>query len=76
MLDALDHDEEPDFHDLRHTFKANCRRSLTPESVSERILGHADADGMLTGHFTVSSRYGDISDQEFIDAIDRLVRSR
>jgi integrase len=72
MLDALDLDEEPNFHDLRHTFKANCRRSLIPESISERILGHADADGMLTGHFKVSSRYGDISDQEFVDAIDRL----
>ncbi len=72
MIVALNPDQEPNFHDLRHTFKANCRRSLIPESISERILGHADGDGMLTGHFKVSSRYGDISDQEFVDAIDRL----
>ncbi len=60
------------FHDLRHTFKANCRRSGIPEVISERICGHADADGYLDGNLPVSQRYGRISDEEFIDAIDNL----
>ncbi|MCA1962085.1 MAG: hypothetical protein LDL33_14980, partial [Desulfomonile sp.] len=60
------------FHDLRHTFKANCRRSGIPEVISERICGHADADGYLDGKLPPSQRYGGMSDEEFIDAIDNL----
>ncbi len=63
------------FNDLRHTFKANCRRSGIPEVISERICGHADADGYLDGKLPVSQRYGGMSDEEFIDAIDNLTIS-
>ncbi len=54
------------FHDTRHTFKANCRRSGIPEAISERIVGHSDKS------LAISERYGEISDQEFVEAIDRL----
>jgi integrase len=60
------------FHNLRHTFKANCRRSGIPEVISERICGHADADGYLDGNLPVSQRYGRMSDDEFMDAIDNI----
>jgi integrase len=60
------------FHDLRHTFKANCARSGIAERISERIIGHSDKKGHLTGSLPVAHRYGAISDQEFIDAIDQL----
>ena len=30
------------FHDLRHTFRANCSRSDIPDRIAERILGHSD----------------------------------
>lgn len=54
------------FHDTRHTFRANCSRSGVSDRIAERILGHADKV------LAVSERYGEISDQEFIDAIDQL----
>lgn len=54
------------FHDTRHTFRSNCSRSGVPDRIAERILGHADK---VLG---VNERYGEISDQELIDAIDQL----
>jgi integrase len=60
------------FLDLRHTFKANCARSKIPERISERILGHSDKKGHLTGNLPVAHRYGAISDKELVAAIDQL----
>jgi integrase len=54
------------FHDLRHTFKANCARSGVEDRISERILGHSD------GYLAVNRRYGEISEGELIQAIDKL----
>ncbi len=72
IMKALNPDPRPTFHDLRHTFKANCARSGIPERISERILGHADSDGNLDGTPKVGHRYGEISDKELLDAIDKL----
>ena len=60
------------FHDLRHTFRANCARSGISDRIAERILGHSDKEGYLDGDLAVNRRYGEISDQELIEAIDRL----
>lgn len=54
------------FHALRHTWKANARRSGVADSVSEAILGHADRKR------PVNQRYGYVSDEELLQAIDRM----
>ena len=56
----------PRFHDLRHTWKTNARRSGVDPEIRESILGHA-----WKGK-SVSERYGRISDQELIQAMDRM----
>jgi integrase len=56
----------PRFHDLRHTWKANARRSGTDPEVREAILGHAERGK------SVVERYGRISDQELLKAIDGM----
>jgi len=56
----------PRFHDLRHTWRSNARRSGVPDQIAEMIMGHA-----LRGK-RVDERYGYISDEELVDAIDRL----
>jgi len=38
--------------------------------MSERIMGHSDKSGNLDGHLSVSRRYGEISEEELIQAID------
>lgn len=59
-------DPHPRFHDLRHTWKTNARRSGMHPEIQESILGHS------TRQRSVSERYGRISDQEFLDAIDLM----
>ena len=54
------------FHDLRHTWRANARRSGVPDSVAEAIIGHADRK------VPVSRRYGAMDDAELLAAIDRV----
>lgn len=54
------------FHFLRHTFRANCSRSGISDRIAERILGHSDKQ------LSVNERYGEISDEELIAAIDHL----
>jgi integrase len=71
IVKALNPDPRFSFHDLRHTFRANCSRSGIPDRIAERILGHANADGNLDGELKVNQRYGEISDQEFVAAIDK-----
>jgi len=56
----------PRFHDLRHTWKSNARRSRMHPEIQESILGHA------TKQRSVSERYGRISDDELLAAIDSM----
>jgi hypothetical protein len=35
-------------------------------------MGHSDTEGFLDGDLPVNRRYGEISDEELIGAIDRL----
>ncbi len=63
---SLGFTSSPRFHDLRHTWKTNARRSGMDSEIRERILGH-QARGL-----TVSERYGLISDQELVNAVNRM----
>ena len=56
----------PRFHDLRATWKTNARRSGMDSEIRERILGHR------TKGLSVTERYGVVSDQELIKAVDLL----
>jgi integrase len=56
----------PRFHDLRHTWKTNARRSGMDPEIREAILGHAERGK------SVVERYGRISDQELLKAIDGM----
>jgi integrase len=65
--EALELEEPwPRFHDLRHAWKTNARRSGMDPEIREAILGHS------TRQRSVSERYGRISDQELLDAIDSM----
>ena len=54
----------PRFHDLRHTWKTNARRSGIDSEIREMIMGHADRK------LDVSERYGIVGDDELVQAID------
>jgi hypothetical protein len=56
----------PRFHDLRATWKVNARRSGVSEELQRAIMGHADRGR------SVHDRYGYISDQELVDAINKM----
>lgn len=56
----------PRFHDLRHTWRTNARRSGMDYQIAESIMGH-----WFKGK-NVNDRYGRISDQELIQAIDQM----
>lgn len=56
----------PHFHDLRHTWKTNARRSGMDPEIREAIMGHA-----LRGK-SVSEGYGVIGDEELLQAIDLM----
>jgi integrase len=56
----------PHFHDLRHTWKTNARRSGMDPEIREAIMGH-----WYRGK-NINERYGRIGDQELTDAIDRM----
>ncbi len=59
-------DPVPRFHDLRHTWKTNARRSGMHPEIEKTIMGHASrARGVHEG-------YGIISDEELIAAIDSM----
>ncbi len=59
-------DPWPRFHDLRHTWKTNARRSGMDPEIRESILGHSSKQRM------VSERYGRISAEELVSAIDSM----
>ena len=65
-VDKLGFHSMPRFHDLRHTWKTNARRSGMDSEIRERILGHR------TKGLSVTERYGVVSDQELIKAVDLL----
>jgi integrase len=54
----------PRFHDLRHTWKTNARRSGMDPEIREAIMGHAERGKSVT------ERYGRISEEELLQAID------
>ena len=56
----------PRFHDLRHTWRANARRSGMDPDIAERIMGHQSRGRK------VHERYGAVDDAELIRAIDLL----
>ncbi len=56
----------PRFHDLRHTWKTNARRSGMDPEIRESILGHSLREK------SVNERYGRISNEELIRAIDGM----
>jgi integrase len=56
----------PRFHDLRHTWKTNARRSGMDPEIREAIMGHAERGKSVT------ERYGRISEEELLRAIDSL----
>ncbi|AFM24893.1 tyrosine-type recombinase/integrase [Desulfomonile tiedjei] len=57
----------PRFHDLRHTWRTNARRSGIDFQIAETILGHQNKAR------SVSDRYGRISDKELLEAIEKLI---
>jgi integrase len=62
----LGFDPHPRFHDLRHTWRTNARRSGMDYQIAESIMGHWHKGK------SVNDRYGRISDDELLQAIDRM----
>ncbi len=54
----------PRFHDLRHTWKTNARRSGMHPEIERAIMGHSQRGK------SVHEGYGLISDEELVRAID------
>jgi integrase len=65
-MTAIGLNPAPTFHGLRHTWKTNARRSGMDPEIREAIMGHGDRAR------SVSERYGHISDQELIKAINLM----
>ncbi|MEW6352232.1 MAG: tyrosine-type recombinase/integrase [Thermodesulfobacteriota bacterium] len=63
---GMDFDPKPRLHDLRHTWRTNARRSGVDAQIAEMVMGH-----WFRGK-AVSERYGRISDQELLDAVDKM----
>jgi integrase len=66
IVDAVGLTPRPQLRDLRHTWKRNAFLSKIPERISETIMGHWYAEKKI------SRRYGWVSDEELIEAIDML----
>lgn len=66
-MDQLpDFSPRPHFHDLRHAFKTNARRSHLDSEYVSAIMGHAGRAK------STDEGYGWISDEELVKAIDKL----
>jgi len=66
-LESLEWPEpRPRFHDLRATWRTNARRSGMHTDLEKEIMGHE------TRGRSVHERYGRISDQELVQAIDAM----
>lgn len=59
-------DPAPRFHDLRHTWKTNARRSGMHPEIEKAIMGHSQRG------LSVHEGYGMISDEELVKAIDAM----
>ncbi len=59
-------DPLPRLHDLRATWRTNARRSGMRYDIEMNIMGHSSR--MKSVH----ERYGRISDQELVEAIDQM----
>ena len=59
-------DPAPRFHDLRHTWKTNARRSGMHPEIEKAIMGHSQRGK------SVHEGYGFISDEELVRAIDGM----
>ncbi|MGO9569515.1 MAG: tyrosine-type recombinase/integrase [Desulfomonilaceae bacterium] len=59
-------DPAPRFHDLRHTWKTNARRSGMHPEIERAIMGHSQRGK------SVHEGYGFISDEELVRAIDGM----
>jgi integrase len=66
QIPKLGLDPAPRFHDLRHTWKTNARRSGMDLEIRESILGH------WLKEKSVAEGYGRISDAELVQAIDAM----
>ena len=62
----LGFDNPPRFHDLRHTWKTNARRSGMHPEIERAIMGHSQRGK------SVHEGYGFISDEELVRAIDGM----
>ncbi|MEW6113535.1 MAG: site-specific integrase, partial [Thermodesulfobacteriota bacterium] len=56
----------PRFQDLRATWKTNARRSRMHPEIEKAIMGHGERG------LSVHERYGFISDEELVQAIDKM----
>ncbi|MBM4327321.1 MAG: site-specific integrase [Deltaproteobacteria bacterium] len=56
----------PRFHDLRATWKTNARRSGVHPEIERAIMGHGERG------LSVHERYGFISDEELLQAVDAM----
>ena len=65
-LSEIGMEPRPVIHDLRHTFVTNCRRSGVSHEIVQVIVGHWNRAKK------VSERYGRVSNQELVEAIDRV----
>lgn len=59
-------DPHPRFHDLRHTWRTNARRSGVDAQIAESIMGH------WFKAKSVNDRYGRIGDKELLDSMDKM----
>ncbi len=63
---AVGIDPKPTVHDLRHCWKTNAMRSGVHPAVADMIVGHGDKKKSL------QSLYLTISDQDLVDAVDKM----
>jgi len=65
-LAKRDFDPPLRFHDLRHTWKTNARRSGMQPEIERAIMGHSQRGQ------TVHEGYGFVSDEELMRVIDEV----
>jgi integrase len=66
QIPNLGFESKPRFHDFRHTWRANARRSGMDPVIAETILGHWNRER------SVNERYGRLSDEELLRAVDSM----
>jgi len=65
-ISNLGFENKPRLHDMRHTWRANARRSGMDPVIAETILGHWNREK------SVNERYGRLSDEELLRAVDSM----